>query len=477
MEKIETLLTKNWFQYLLLGAITLLAGVMRFYKLGEWSYWIDEIFTINRAQIHFSDPLFVIRNLPTSLWLPVSVIFTAVSLAAAGVSEWSARLPAAVIGILSIPVLYFPVRKLAGTATALIFTLLLAISPWHLFWSQNARFYTGLMLFYTLAGFAFFYAFEQNRPKYLLAFYLLFYLAASERLIAIFLLPAVLIYLGLFLFRKGERPAGLTRKNLILFSLPLVILGLFDLIRLITSGSSLVLYALDTFAGNVIDDPLKIFTLIALNIGPALLVVGLLSGLFLLTQKSRFGLFLFINAVTPIVIVVLASPFLFIVDRYALVALPGVLILAAAGAVELLKRLKPANAILSLGLLALLVAPAASELLMYYQINHGNRPDWRQAYAYVSKKIGPNDILVSSVEEVGEYYSGREVTWLGEIRPDEVINGSQKYWFVVDSENGWWSPREFNWVMQNAQLQEMYYLRVRENIHIRIYSYEPRSIR
>ena len=38
-------------QYWLLAGITLLALILRFYKLGEWSFWIDEIFTVNRAQI------------------------------------------------------------------------------------------------------------------------------------------------------------------------------------------------------------------------------------------------------------------------------------------------------------------------------------------------------------------------------------------------------------------------------------------
>ena len=37
-------------QYLLLAAITLLAGALRFHKLGEWSFWRDELITISHAQ-------------------------------------------------------------------------------------------------------------------------------------------------------------------------------------------------------------------------------------------------------------------------------------------------------------------------------------------------------------------------------------------------------------------------------------------
>jgi mannosyltransferase len=107
------------------------------------------------------------------------------------VNEWSARLASALIGIISIPILYFSIRKIIGSGAALILSILLAVSPWHLFWSQNARFYSSLMLMYTLAAFAFFWSMERNWPRYLLLFYALFYFALSERMIAIFLIPVI----------------------------------------------------------------------------------------------------------------------------------------------------------------------------------------------------------------------------------------------------------------------------------------------
>jgi hypothetical protein len=47
---------KSWFPLFALALITLLATALRFYKLGEWSFWIDEIFTINHAQLHYGNP-------------------------------------------------------------------------------------------------------------------------------------------------------------------------------------------------------------------------------------------------------------------------------------------------------------------------------------------------------------------------------------------------------------------------------------
>ncbi len=171
LKKIEE---KAAYQYLILAAIILLAAVLRFYKLGEWSFWIDEIYTINHAMHHFSRPELILENIPPSRdWVPVSVILTAQVLNILGINEWSARLVSAGIGVLTLPILYFALRKTFGNQVILIALLLLAISPWHIFWSQNARFYTSLLLLSTLALFAFYYAIEHDLPVFLLAFYVL----------------------------------------------------------------------------------------------------------------------------------------------------------------------------------------------------------------------------------------------------------------------------------------------------------------
>ena len=146
-------------QYSLLGMITLIAALLRFYKLGEWSFWWDEMFTLRDVQNIFDN--FGVR---TSL----SFMLINVVLNALGISEWSARLVPAIFGILSVPILYFPVKKMFGPAVALITGSLLALSPWHLYWSQNARFYTALLLFYTLALLTFYFWIEEDRLGYLL---------------------------------------------------------------------------------------------------------------------------------------------------------------------------------------------------------------------------------------------------------------------------------------------------------------------
>ena len=83
-----TLLQHSYAQYVMLGFITLLAAVLRFYKLGEWSFWIDEIFTINRAQVHYGSLDKILQNIPPAhYYFPISIILTGQFLKIFGVNE------------------------------------------------------------------------------------------------------------------------------------------------------------------------------------------------------------------------------------------------------------------------------------------------------------------------------------------------------------------------------------------------------
>lgn len=66
---------------------------------------------------------------------------------ALGVSERAARLGPAWVGVASVPILAVLTRVAFGPAVAASAALLLAILPFHLYWSQMARFYSTGFLF------------------------------------------------------------------------------------------------------------------------------------------------------------------------------------------------------------------------------------------------------------------------------------------------------------------------------------------
>ena len=170
VEKAENIVKRPVFQYIALIAITAFAFVLRFYKLDVWSFWVDELTTVYAARDILSN--FSLDLTTAILNHPFTSILIHFVFNIFGISELSARLAPLIIGVLSIPILYFPVRKVYGVPVALLFSIMLAVSRWHLYWSQNARFYVMLLLLFSLALFAFYFAMEEDRPGYVILFFI-----------------------------------------------------------------------------------------------------------------------------------------------------------------------------------------------------------------------------------------------------------------------------------------------------------------
>ena len=126
-----------------LAAVTLLAILLRSHQLGS-DLWLDEITTVldSRATGWWEiATTFKIagRHVLNSLLVKAMVEI-------AGPSEWSVRLPAAVLGVAGVPAIYLLARPVFRRREALLVALLLATSYHAVFFSQNARGYTGHLL-------------------------------------------------------------------------------------------------------------------------------------------------------------------------------------------------------------------------------------------------------------------------------------------------------------------------------------------
>jgi hypothetical protein len=326
-----------------------------------------------------------------------------------------------------------------------------------------------------MALFLFFLGLERDRPGYLLLSMLLLYLAASERLVALFIGPVVVCYLLLLRVLRFDRPPGLRVRNLVLVSMPALAFGLWELSAWVATGTTVLGDSLDVFAGHSIDDPIRLSILVAFSIGVPLVCLAIAGGIHLLRQRSRAGLLLTIGAVVPPLILAALNPFVFTVARYVLVSLPCWILLGTVGVHELYQLAPSRLKLLPAAVLLVLLADAAGAHLMYYYINTGNRLDWRGAFRYVQEIKGEADIVVSAVPEVGIYYTGEEVLPLADIEPDTVLTGNTKHWFVIDSQHSWWSGRQKVWVEQNCTLLKFQYLRVRETFDLSIYLCDPSS--
>jgi mannosyltransferase len=145
--------------WLMAAVLTVIGATLRIVG-SDRDLWIDEISTLV-WYVHgpvidtFLQALNSNNHLLNSFLGRTAVMFF-------GEHAWVLRLPAIIFGTLSIPLLYFGVRRYSGRIEAAFATLALAVSYHHVFFSQDARGYTGMVFGGLLGTFALLEALERR---------------------------------------------------------------------------------------------------------------------------------------------------------------------------------------------------------------------------------------------------------------------------------------------------------------------------
>jgi tetratricopeptide (TPR) repeat protein len=192
--------------WLLLGGVILLGTALRFYGLGDKSLWLDEMRTV---ALFVRRPIaYIVTHFHTNNHILFS--FLARLFTQGEYNDFLLRMPAALLGIAAIPTLYSLGRIVFTPSTGVIAAFLLAISPYHLRYSQEARGYTGMVLFTLLCILFWLQAIRLEQRRYLVGFVLATALAIYAHLFSVFLLGAVLCILGGHILGKAllERRGG-----------------------------------------------------------------------------------------------------------------------------------------------------------------------------------------------------------------------------------------------------------------------------
>ena len=129
-------------------AILVLAAVLRAVNL-DASLWYDEVVTlVSYMDVPTADLFSVYQNLNNHIFFTIQAQVTT---GLFGDTAWALRLPAVLMGLASIWALWRLSFDVAGPWQARFAALLMAVSYHHIWFSQNARGYTGL-LFFALLG-------------------------------------------------------------------------------------------------------------------------------------------------------------------------------------------------------------------------------------------------------------------------------------------------------------------------------------
>jgi mannosyltransferase len=126
-------------------AITLLAAAFRFPTLSVQSLWFDEAVTVRLLHLGFGSMIHDVATGDDST-PPLFYMLGWVWVRVFGESEAGVRSMSALVGTLTVPAAYLAARTLASSRAGLVTATLVAVSPYLIWYSQEARSYALLLL-------------------------------------------------------------------------------------------------------------------------------------------------------------------------------------------------------------------------------------------------------------------------------------------------------------------------------------------
>jgi len=345
-------------KYLLLG-IVILAIALRLYGFTSEGIWIDEAVSVYHAgqgAVHVLG--FVDTNPP--LHLLVLQPFTYF-----GLDSFWIRMPFLICGVLSVLLIYLVGKELFNRRVGLYSSLILALSSYHIYYSQEARPYA-LLAFLSLASFYFFITYLKSPTKRNgLGYLITTSLAVYTHYFGAFLFIAQNVYLLL----SKERPRKwLSLQGILIVSyipagfLVFRALESFTVFWLSSEFLTDMLFLPDIFSGN-----------------PFLAVIYVLLslyGIFILRRNRKALPLLLVWILLPILIPLGISLYkIVLLPRYVMYISFPFFILAAFTLDKLKKNLR---------VLVLLLVVVLSFTAVYTQAARVDKEDWREVSFYVN---------------------------------------------------------------------------------------------
>ena len=365
--------------------IVLIAAALRLPLVESASVDDDEIFSARDALLLFSD-----EPLTDSVKrYPVSFALERLSIEAFGLTPATLRLPAFLCGALAPLVLFLVGRRRIGDGPARLAALLVAVWPWHQYFSGNGRYYTPLFL----AGAVGLAAAWNLRDR------LIERIDGGPRPVW----PAVVGFIAAVGLAAAVHPSGL-----LCGAGALVILAEPAVRRRI--GAAGIAVALTTIAaaawglraspywrpiervvsghGGRGEDTLGFLQGLGLNVTPTLTAVFLVGAAASVASRGVAGRLLLTASLLPALLLVGFTIDGYAQPRYLLAASPAVLLLAGIGLHHLLDTTRgPLRTAVLLACLAPFVPSLASNLI------DGNRHDMASVAAHLAPRIEEDEGL------------------------------------------------------------------------------------
>jgi len=373
-------------------------------QLGQPSLWIDEAFTARAMGYdlqRLTDELHWLYYMGMRPWAEY-----------AGTSEFALRLPSVVAAIIAVVLLYGLARKMLGERIAFVAALLLALNPFVVKWSQQARSYTFLLALAVGSTWLLLRALERGDVPAWVA-----YGIAATAMTVVQFFSAFLLLPAHVLAGWRSRRARITWVLVLLASFPW-------LIRTLARGEEGT--PTTWLQSPDLQDVWEVTTSVPGALGIALVLA--LAGATRVSERAR-----------PLLVAWAFLPFAMslagsiwkpmFLDRYLIISAPAFAILAAVALIELSVRLRVAAVIA-------IAAATVIGLAQWYAPDGGDNwkgENWRAASALILP-FGGARVEPDWATPAFRYYGGRDSAtgWLlerAEYPSDFATRNDVRQWF------------------------------------------------
>jgi len=466
--------TSSFVRWALLA--TILATALRIYHLSTASFWVDELNTVSICgQLKNTHMSKVFGYIPTYLGMWLSGVAVdeidpkhPEQWRSKGVTETTARIGSAVFGILSIPLLGLFSYRMLGPRASIFFMFMLAVAPWHVYWSQAARFYTQQFLFYNLSLILYFAGTRNRSPGRMAAAVVLLLLAFLSQ-------PPALVLVAVFALDWTVRLIRGEKMRL----------GMLGGVSAVGAGVvCLAILAVDIkrrpeqwtqFIGHLYQSPLALTLGQVYMVGPVVALFAVISAWWLLFRDSRLSIYLLLGAVVPAVVFAIVSTRSYVGLRYVFVSLYCWLALAAIGTDRIYTELRGSlGKILALSPLLVLLVGMLFIDYGYYTAGYGYHARWREALAYVRDHRREADAVCVNGDHIGQYYLQDSQLHKFPKTEQQLIDLNRRTWLATEGEDSIHGMMIQPWLARHGVLKAYYDLYVvQPRSSVQIFLYEP----
>ncbi|OLB89668.1 MAG: hypothetical protein AUI15_25815 [Actinobacteria bacterium 13_2_20CM_2_66_6] len=362
----------------LLGATLVLAALLRMVGLQSTIFAQDELYTVVESTRLFHSPL-----VPGIEGRPLYYLFEHVLLALGAPTPLTLRLPPFLFGVLGVWLTWRVGKVVLGDVAGLVAAFLLAISPWHMFASGEAR-YWALVYALTALGYrALLQAEQADRPKDLVLAVVTWVLAAATHPSTMF--PFVGVVLAVRLVRPDGRIGWVwpTRSAWTRLWIPLGLCLFAGYVTLALTGHQ---GALRNFTGRGALATLRLVPAMVQWMTPTAFALGALGAVVLLSpgmaaERRRWGLMTLLGCASAIPLLVVASGVTDVYADYGMAMLP-LLCVSGGGLIQVWsERTAASRALLGSAMLAALAAGILPSTVSH--LSDGTRFDYRPAFQFI----------------------------------------------------------------------------------------------